>query len=189
MKFEFMPRYTKYLCWYRTEIEKERSCGFLGLFSLGVLLICIFLFRSCADESATVYKTHYRPEEVKMIQVFKKHGSTHPEEMAVAVTKTKNPKLMAAIAIKESNGRPRAVGDSGASKGAWQVQEKHWAKVPPTATEQALQAEKILEELVASSRGRLLQALSRYNSGKPNSRIGKRYAKNVIAIQKSIKVI
>lgn len=186
MKFEFMPRYTKYLCWYRTEMEKERSTGFLGLFSLAVLLICIFLFRGCSEEPVEIYKAHYRPEEVKMIQVFKKHGSTHPEEMAVAVTKTKNPKLMAAIAIKESNGRPRAVGDSGASKGAFQVQEKHWSKVPTTATEQALQAEKILEELVASSRGRLRSGLEKYNTGRVGTKAGKRYAADVLKIKRRL---
>lgn len=185
MKFEFMPRYTKYLCWYRTEMEKERSCVFLGLFSLGVLLICIFLFRSCTDEPATVYKTHYRQEEVKMIEVFRKHGSDQPEAMAVAVHKTKNPPLMAAIAIKESNGRPKAVGDSGASKGAFQVQE-HWGKVGLTATEQALQAEKILEELVASSHGRLRSGLAKYNGGDRPPRSSYRYADDVLRLKRRL---
>ena len=186
MRFEFMPRYTKYLCWYKTEVEKERSCGFLGLVSLAVLALCIFLFKGCSEEPLLL-KAHYRPEELKMIDIFKHHGSTHPEAMALAVCKTKNPHLMAAIAIKESNGRPKAVGDSGASKGAWQVQEKHWNKVPPTATEQALQAEKILEELVGSTpRRSLYHGLEKYNTGRVGTKAGKRYAADVLRIKRRL---
>lgn len=187
MKFEFMPRYTKYLCWYKTEVEKERSCGFLGLFSLGVILVCIFLFKGCSDEPTPVFKSHYSSEEVRMMKVFKQHGSDQPEAMAVAVCKTKRPLLMAAMAIKESNGRPKAVGDRGASKGAWQVQEKHWDKVPSTATEQALQAEKILEELVASApRRSLYYGLVKYNGGDRPPRVSYRYADDVLRLKRRI---
>lgn len=184
MKFEFMPRYTKYLCWYQTEAIKERSSGFMALVSLAVLVVCIFLFKGCTEE-VQVYKAHYRPEELKMIEVFRKHGSDQPEAMAVAVHKTKNPPLMAAIAIKESNGRPKAVGDSGASKGAFQVQE-HWGKVGLTATEQALQAEKILEELVASSHGRLRSGLAKYNGGDRPPRRSYRYADDVLRLKRRL---
>ena len=186
MKFEFMPRYTKYLCWYRTEVIKERSSGFTALVSLAVLVVCIFLFKGCTEE-VQVYKAHYRPEELKMIEVFRKHGSDQPEAMAVAVHKTKNPPLMAAIAIKESNGRPKAVGDSGASKGAFQVQEKHWTKVPTTATEQALQAEKILEELVASTPRRDLRSgLAKYNGGDRPPKSSYCYADDVLRLKRRL---
>lgn len=109
-----------------------------------------------------------------------------PVEIGIAVCKTKNPKLMAAIAIKESFGDTKAIGDNGDSKGAFQVQEKHWSKVPVTATEQALQAEKILEELVASSRGRLRSGLEKYNTGRVGTKAGKRYARDVIRIKRRL---
>lgn len=187
MKFEFMPRYTKYLCWYNTELPKTKNCYFMLVLPLLVLLVCLFFLRSCPKESVPTYKAHYRPEELNMIKVFKKHGSDQPEAMAIAVCKTKKPFLMAAIAIKESNGKPKAVGDSGDSKGAWQVQEKHWSKVPTSATEQALQAEKILEELVQSSRGKLRSGLAKYNGGIKPPKSSHRYANDVLKLMRRIK--
>lgn len=185
MKFEFMPRYTKYLCWYQTEVTKERSSGFMALVSLAVFVTCIFLFKGCSEE-VQVYKAHYRPEELKMIEVFRKHGSDQPEAMAVAVHKTKNPPLMAAIAIKESNGRPKAVGDSGASKGAFQVQNC-WGVTPHSATEQALQAEKIFNHLLAKSNNNWYTSLRKYNGGtRPPKRTAK-YADRVLALEKEIR--
>jgi hypothetical protein len=190
MKVEFVPRYTKYLCWYRTEIEKERSCSFLRLFSLVLILIIIaivFSFKSCSKKLSPVYACHFSEKEVKYISEFVKHGSPNPIEMGIAVAKTKNPDLMTAIALKESNGNPKAIGDGNASKGAFQVQAKHWGTVPNTATEQALQAEKILEELVQSSRGRLRSGLAKYNGGDKPSRVAFSYADKVIKLAKEIK--
>lgn len=132
------------------------------------------------EENKRTYKAHYSQQEQHYIKVFKKYGSPEPEAMACAVTKTKNPKLMTAIAVVESNGNHRAVGDSGASRGAFQVQAKHWGEVPITATEQAQQAERILEELVASSRGRLRSGLAKYN-GKGQQ--AKRYADKVLRLR------
>lgn len=190
MKFEFMPRYTKYLCWYRTEIEKERSCSFIGIFTLVCLLIMaliIFGFKGCDKKPAPVYASHFSNQEINFIIEFAKNGSSHPIEMGLAVCKTKNPRLMTAIAIKESNGRPKAIGDSESSKGAFQVQEKHWGKVPNTATEQALQAEKILDELVASSpRGNLRSGLAKYNGGVKPPKSSYRYADSVLKLMKEV---
>lgn len=139
------------------------------------------------ENNKRTYKAHYTEQEQKYIKVFTKYGSPDPHIMACAVTKTKRPALMAALAIRESNGNPHAVGDGKQSLGAFQVQPKHWQPVPSTATEQAQQAERILDELVAvSPRGSLLQALSRYNSGKPASRAGRRYAARVLGLTKKI---
>lgn len=190
MKFEFMPRYTKYLCWYRTEIEKERSCGFLGVFSLVSLLIIalfIFGFKGCDKKSSPIYASHFSKQEIDFIIEFAKRGSSHPIEMGIAVCKTKNPRLMTAVALKESDGDPTAVGDSGLSKGAFQVQEKHWGSVPDTATEQALQAEKILDELVASSpRRNLRSGLAKYNGGVKPPKSSYRYADDILKIKNEV---
>lgn len=187
MKFEFMPRYTQYLCWYKTEIRKDRSTGFLGLFLLTVVIIGALMVRGCATEEPKPQPVcHVTDQEKHLADFFMRHGSPQPLEMALAVAKTKNPKLMAAVAVRESNGNPKAVGDGGASKGAWQVQEKHWAKVPTTATEQALQAEKILEELVASSQGRLQSGLEKYNTGRVGTKAGKRYATDVLRLKRRL---
>lgn len=135
------------------------------------------------ENNKRVYAPHYTAQEQHYIKVFKDFGSPEPEAMACAVTKTKNPKLMTAIAVVESNGNHRAVGDSGASRGAFQVQPAHWGPVPSTATEQAQQAEKILEELVASSRGRLRSGLAKYNGKGPKAR---RYAARVLKIRRRV---
>jgi len=83
---------------------------------------------------------------------YKHHGSPVPWVMAhaVEVVKPVNRPRIAGVSIAESHGTPWAVGDNGESRGAFQVQEKHWGKVPISAVDQALQAERILEELVAS---------------------------------------
>ena len=186
MKFEFMPRYTKYLCWYRTEIEKDRGYGYLSIFIIMVVLALAGLYK-CESNYQPIYTCHYSKEELKLASIFAQHGSPNPFEMAIAVRKTKNPPLMAAIAIKESNASPKAIGDGGDSKGAFQVQEKHWGKVSNTATEQALQAEKILQELVQSSRGKLRYGLAKYNGGVRPPAISYRYAVSIIKLSRIIR--
>ena len=151
----------------------------LVAFALYQLVQCIIQ----EEMNKRVYKAHYSPQEQHYIKVFKDFGSPEPEAMACAVTKTRNPKLMTAMAVVESNGDHRAAGDSGASQGAFQVQPKHWGPVPSTATEQAQQAERILEELVASSRGRLRQGLAKYNGKGPQAR---RYAARVLKIRRRV---
>lgn len=185
-----MERYKKYQEWYRTELDKPRSVSYM--LKLTVLMCIVgaavgFGLKECHKKPEPVTKAHYTEQEQKYIKVFTKYGSPDPQAMACAVTKTKKPALMAALAIRESNGNPHAVGDGSQSIGAFQVQPKHWQPVPATATEQAQQAERILDELVAASpRGSLLQALSRYNSGKPASRAGRRYAARVLELTKKI---
>lgn len=126
------------------------------------------------------------PTEVKIQEAFTKAGSPVPQQMAKACMKTKNPKLMASVAIVESDGTPWARGTSG-EQGAWQVIGKHHGAVPNDAVGQALQAERILEQLVEESpRGSLLQGLSAYNTGKHTSRVGRKYAMKVMKVRNSI---
>jgi len=116
------------------------------------------------------------PRNLAMTEFFKRKGSPDPQRMATAVLGTKRPRLMASIAIRESNGNPKAVGDGGKSKGAFQVQ-KHWGKVSHDPVEQAKQSERILEELLADNNGNLKKALSAYNGEKTK----KVYANKILA--------
>lgn len=157
-------------------------------------LIIGVLLTECSDQTVRAIKEMEKSEikltseQAEYRDFFKGHGSPAPEQMAIAVTQTKRPALMAAIAVVESNGDPKAVGDKGASKGAFQVQPKHWGKVPTTATEQALQAERILEELLSSARHlrrdntRLRVALARYNGGDRPPHISYKYADKVMRL-------
>jgi hypothetical protein len=179
-----MERYKSYLSWYNTEMEKPRSVVFMSAVTVAILAaVGVALIRCTPEKPNAVYKAHYTPQEQHYIQVFKLHGSPEPEAMACAVTKTKKPKLMASMAIIESNGSTKAVGDSGKSKGAYQVQAKHWGEVPATATEQAQQAERILEELVQSSRGRLRSGLTKYNG---KGRKARQYADRVLRLSRRV---
>ena len=126
------------------------------------------------------------PAQVKLEQAFEKAGSPVPHQMAKACMATKNPKLMASVAIVESEGTPWARGKSG-EKGAWQVIAKHHGAVSDNPVQQALQAERILDELVAEApRGSLLQGLSAYNTGRFTSPVGRRYALKVLKVRKTL---
>lgn len=131
-------------------------------------------------------------EQEEYRKFFAKHGSPAPVEMAKAVTAVKphNRPVLAAVAVVESNGNPKAVGDGGSSHGAFQVQPRHWSKVSTSPVQQALQAERILEALV-ESRGslrcnprRLRAGLAAYNGGNAPSVASWRYADRVIALSK-----
>lgn len=77
------------------------------------------------------------------------------------------PHLTIAQSIIESGANPRAIGKVG-EKGAFQVREKYWGKVPRTYKAQAKQAERIRNILTEQENGDIIQALERYNGiGKP----------------------
>ncbi len=121
--------------------------------------------------------------------IFRRHGSPAPDTMTMAVSavKPENRAIITAIAIVESNGNPTAVGDGGKSHGAWQVQPEHWGPVSLSPVQQALQAERILEELVASMpRGSLRRGLAVYNGGVRPPERAWRYADRVIALSKKV---
>ena len=121
-----------------------------------------------------------------LVDAFQTAGSPDPHLMATACRTTKNPKLMAAVAIVESNGTPHAVGRSG-ERGAWQVIPKVWGSVPKSADGQAKQAERILDELVAASPRRSLRcALARYNGGDKPKAVSYRYADKVLKVRRSL---
>ena len=72
------------------------------------------------------------------------------------------PELTIAQGILESNLNTKAIGRAG-EKGAWQVREKYWGKVPKSFKGQADQAEDILKELLEANNGNLRVALRKYN--------------------------
>jgi len=101
-------------------------------------------------------------QQMAMSNYFKKAGSKSPEEMAYAVLKTNNPRLLAAVSVVESNANPntRRSGYKRRHDGAFQVNPKHWGRVPDDAIGQSLQAERILQELTQTMP--IKKALSQY---------------------------
>ena len=75
----------------------------------------------------------------------------------------------------ESNMNSKARGKCN-EKGAWQVREKYWGKVPKTLKEQAHQAERILNELLVENHNNLHTAIVKYNG---SGRKAVRYANEV----------
>jgi hypothetical protein len=114
-------------------------------------------------------------KEQDIVNFYMEHRSPDPFVMARATAKAKRPRLMAAVAVVESNANPKAIGKAG-EKGAWQVIEEEWGIVPDDAEGQCKQAEGILEELLEASEGKLKGGLSKYNG----DRTGK-YAQKVLA--------
>lgn len=168
-----------------TKIDKALYFGILT--ACAGSIICLATLSDCTYKASTgVYQSHFTKTEFAFKEFFERHNSPKPVEMAIAVSKTRNPSLMAALAIVESNGDPSAIGDSGVSKGAFQVQERYWGPVSVNASEQAIQAERILEDLVQNSRGRLRCGLAKYNGGKRPPTVSFRYASRVLKKAKEI---
>ncbi|MEI6207335.1 MAG: hypothetical protein WCP20_11165 [Desulfuromonadales bacterium] len=115
-------------------------------------------------------------EKAMFTAYFKRNGSRSPQEMAEAVLRTKNPRLLAAVAVTESNGNHR-VRNSGFRKrhsGAYQVNPRYHGKVPHDALNQTLQAERILTELTQNLP--IEKALAVYGGDSTD-----RYSKKILA--------
>lgn len=150
--------------------------GIIGLAIMGTSIALV-------AESHPVKK---QPKIEKIEQIFVEYGSPVPKQMTKAVNATKRPALMAAIALQESDGTPWARGKSG-EKGAFQVMEKNWGLVSQNPVDQAMQAEKILDELLEASKGDVRKALSMYNGGSRPPKKSYKYADSVIAKWKKLK--
>ena len=177
-----------------TELKQERSlrtmvrvsvAGAVAVALTGLLMFqCTEAVVKSAENQERYYSApvQFTAEQEEYRSFFARHGSPQPEAMAMAVTATKNPPLMAALAVVESNADPSAVGDGGESLGAFQVQPKYHGAVSASPVQQALQAERILEEIVQASRGRLRQGLARYNGGSNPPPVSDRYAVKVLRL-------
>ncbi len=185
--------------WWRSFGDKAQERGVVRLaVSLVVSIVIITaVVSSCVegidktlalDEQAAQRSQAMAAEFHQQVAFFDRHGSSDPATMAAAVLTTQpdNRPLVAAVAVAESNGHPQAVGDGGRSKGAWQVQARHWGRVPQDAAAQARQAEQVLMELVAAveQRGvlRWRTALAQYNGGVSPPGVSYYYADRVLML-------
>lgn len=160
--------------------QSKRTAASVVLFLICVVVLFAYDFaaKDSVVQSApqkSCNSCHNRHDA--MSRYFEKKGNPTPQRMATAVLETTRPRLMASIAVRESHGNPKAVGDGGKSRGAFQVQGRHHGRVSNDPIEQALQSERILDELIAENNGNLKKALSAYNG----ERTRKVYAKNVLA--------
>ena len=116
---------------------------------------------SCQADPLTIPPTKH---ESKLAAYFRSKGSPAPERMAHAVSQTSVPRLMAAVAVVESNGKVNAVNRHSKARGAFQVKEKFHGRVrvhQGAEVVQALQSERILSDLI-EEKGTLKKALNAY---------------------------
>lgn len=143
-----------------------------GIFAAVVFFIIVVVYLightiAYKEQHATpMLKSHktLTDEQWRLSMYFAKNGSPTPEQMAIAVTKTKSPRLLAAIAKIETNGNPhkRNTGYKKRHSGAWQVNPRDWGKVSKDPVEQALQAEFALDTFTKESKGKIKKALNNY---------------------------
>jgi hypothetical protein len=147
----------------------------LSLIAIGAVIGMIFLagVRACDPDMEPVAIQQNcvscHNEQMSMTIYFKNNGSKTPEEMAYAVLQTKSPKLLAAMAVVESDGN-HTVRNTGYKKrhhGAFQVNPRHWGKVHANPVDQAKQAERILEDL--TNKHPIKTALSVYGGDSTDS--------------------
>jgi hypothetical protein len=123
-------------------------------------------------------------KEHKIAEVLIKHGAENPVELAQVIAKKKRPRLATAQAIVESNGR-NVIGKAG-EKGIWQIIERDHGIVPDDIQGQADKWEEVFESYLNESKGKMKEALCRYNSGRPNRSI--KYANKVMAKVEEVKL-
>lgn len=153
-----------------------------------LLMLVILLFGglalTCTKQATKKPDTVVQDTHLQLTNAFHKHQSPVPAHMAEACSRTSNPKLLAAVAIVESNGTPWARGKAG-EKGAFQVIASDWGEVSDNPIEQAAQADDILAALV-ERRGSLRCGLASYNGGPKPGRRAYNYADRVLRVMRTI---
>lgn len=155
-----------------------------------IVLIAFILLLPALSEAA-VHSTKRvrsaRPQStlVDRIAVFiRKHGRDPvvARQLAELLAACEHPRVMAAIAAKESNFNIAARGTHG-EVGAFQVIPRLHGHPGHTWRSQSKKTDDILRDLVSKSGGRLTVALRRYNGAGPAA---SRYADHVMAMARSI---
>lgn len=126
--------------------------------------------------------------KMSFTEYFRKNGSKSPEELAHGILQTRNPKLLAAIAVCESNGNPtkRNTGRGGKYNGAFQTGAQ-WGKIRTRnltqhdITHQALVAELALETHISEQKD-IIKALNNYGGDKTK----KQYAYKILEELKNV---
>lgn len=113
-----------------------------------------------------------------------KHGADPAiaPELAELLSACEHPRVLAAIAAKESRYNLRARGKSG-EVGAYQIIPRLHGHPGYTWDSQTRAAERLLNDLVDTTDGKLLPAVTSYNGAGPKARA---YGEHVLAMARSI---
>jgi hypothetical protein len=89
----------------------------------------------------------------------------------------------AVVAVGSQEGLKDVKGDGGDSEGRFQVQKKHWGIVPRSVSGQVKQCDKILDELLDASGGKVAGMLQSYNGSGIGATL---YAKRASKVYKTL---
>lgn len=153
--------------------------------ALALLVTAMFL-AGCREtgngDLGKKYRNPLSPLELKLSRFIRVHSSkADPVETARTLAKAKRPKLMAAIACRESHFDSGAVGRDGELS---MFQILKWPGGDPRDTARALAvAERHLEGKIADAGGDLWDGVRRYNG---KGKAARRYREEVKALFRSI---
>jgi len=137
------------------------------------------------ENRAGVIASVKRSSLSKRIEKFAVTHGAKPDiapELAELISVHEHPRVLAAIAAKESGFNLSARGSAG-EVGAYQIIPKLHGHPGRTWDSQTKAAERLLNELVSDANGKLEPAVRHYNGAGPKA---VRYAKHVLALAKSI---
>ena len=168
-------------------IRNSNPLATVALLGIGAIMGMALLtgLRACEREPMPAVIKHdcasCHNKTMAMIRYFKNKNVKSPEEMAEAVLKTRNPRLLAAIHVGGEKKTPHTAintGWKGKYSGAWQTHER-WGKITKhsTITEQALASELAIETHTAEQKD-IIKGLNAYG-GESDKKNGK-YAFNVL---------
>ena len=126
-----------------------------------------------------IYVPPYIINKQAYIKIYKYSNDAY---IAESICDTKYPYQLAAIAKVESNYKPLVRGDSGSSFGLFQIQKKHWGKVPERVPDQVAKAEGIYTSLLQKHKSFDL-ATTRWNGKGKKAKI---YTAQVMQIKREI---
>lgn len=161
------PYHLKYVA--RQRRGKIGAWSIVALAVIGLSILAVHTYESKEEEKAIVLpmkKSHniLTDKEWRMKMYFVKNGSKSPEDMALAVLARRSPRLLARIAVVETNGNPhlRAYGYKKKHDGAWGVNREYWGVVSKDPMWQAMQAEFALETKTKEAHNNIVVALNNY---------------------------
>ena len=159
-------------------LKKELlKCSFLAVLLIGIAYSLPYHEEPAQLKNPSSCKGCHNRHDA-MSRYFEHKGSPDPRRMATAVLETSRPRLMAKIAVTETNANPnlRKYGYKKRHSGAFGVAERDWGEVSDNPVDQALQSERALKEFERIHSGNIEKALNNYGGDKTK----RTYAQNIL---------
>lgn len=143
-----------------------------------IAILVAYCIAGCVDSPKQKAKT-LTELETRIAKFFIAKGVEDPVNKAVVIaSESKYPYVAAAQAYRESRVKVAAVGNK-KEKGAFQVREKYWGKVPRSLEEQTRQHNKIMDDLLKEVET-IPKAIQSYNGAGSEARKYKQMVCNYI---------